>query len=112
MGGIPASSISQKADMVILDRTFSSFNAMAYWKYHGMLADVLFKFYFCGYEIQNDSNLIQAPQALEEQKEDYQILSEVNKSNATLQVKEPDETGRKSCYKVLLVAKNDDTVHL
>ena len=51
MGGIPASSISQKADMVILDRTFSSFNAMAYWKYHGMLADILFKFYFCGYEI-------------------------------------------------------------
>ena len=51
LGGIPVSYISPNVDMVILDRTFCNISAMAYWKYRGNFADILFKVGTCGWQV-------------------------------------------------------------
>ena len=49
LGGIPSSHISTKVDMAIIDRSFCNISAMAYWKYRGHFADLLFKVGTCGW---------------------------------------------------------------
>ena len=49
LGGIPSSHISTKVDMAIIDRSFNSISAAAYWKYRGNFADLLFKVGTCGW---------------------------------------------------------------
>ena len=58
LGGIPSCYISPKVDMAIIDRTFCNLSAMAYWKYRGSFADILFKVGTCGWQVQNDFSLI------------------------------------------------------
>ena len=50
LGGIPATYISPKVNMAIIDRSFCNIGAMAYWKYRGSFADWLFKVFSCGWE--------------------------------------------------------------
>ena len=59
LGGIPATYISPKVDMAIIDRSFCNIGAMAYWKYRGSFADWLFKVFSCGWQVQNDFFLLQ-----------------------------------------------------
>lgn len=49
LGGIPSSHISTKVDMAIIDRSFCNLGAMAYWKYRGHFADLIFKVGTCGW---------------------------------------------------------------
>ena len=58
LGGIPSSYISTKVDMAIIDRSFCNLSAMAYWKYRGHFADIVFKVGTCGWQVQNDFNLL------------------------------------------------------
>ena len=51
LGGIPSCYISKKTDMAIIDRSFSSLSAMAYWKYRGTAADMIFKLGSCGWQV-------------------------------------------------------------
>ena len=59
LGGIPSSYISPKVDMVIIDRTFSSLDSLAYWKFHGTLARIILKMGTCGWTVSNDFNFLQ-----------------------------------------------------
>jgi fermentation-respiration switch protein FrsA (DUF1100 family) len=50
LGGIPSSYLANKVDMAIIDRSFCNFAAMAKWKYHSPIADLLFKIGSCGWQ--------------------------------------------------------------
>jgi len=100
LGGIPASYISAKVDMAIIDRSFSSTSAMAYWKYRGKFAEMLFKVGTCGWQVQNDYNFIQS--ALPGDNND-----DSKQDNELMPAKK-----QKKCYKVISVDKNDDIVDI
>ena len=49
LGGIPTSFIARQADMVIIDRSFSSLSQMAIHLFNGTIAEKLLKFGSCGW---------------------------------------------------------------
>ena len=58
LGGIPSTYLSKHVDMAIIDRSFCNFSEIAYWNFHGRLADVLFKVVSCGWQAQSDFYLL------------------------------------------------------
>lgn len=53
LGGIATTHLSQYVDMVIVDRSFSNLYDVAYHKFHGFLAIVLFKLGTWGWDSDN-----------------------------------------------------------
>jgi hypothetical protein len=44
LGGIISTELSNECDMVIIDRSFSTFDEMAWWAFGGRLATTAFKY--------------------------------------------------------------------
>ena len=102
LGGIPSSHISTKVDMAIIDRSFCNLSAMAYWKYRGHFADLLFKFGTCGWQVQNDYSLLRTPLPEKADGDGQYNDEEMNRRSKYLQ--------KHSCYKVITADKNDEIV--
>ena len=58
LGGIPASHLARRVQMAIVDRSFGSLEAVAQWKYKSKFARYLLRLGSCGWQIQNDFNLV------------------------------------------------------
>lgn len=58
MGGVGASHLTEFADMVIIDRTFSNLYDFAGFRYYGEIARLIFKISTCGWRTRNDIDFI------------------------------------------------------
>ena len=58
LGGIPACHLSAYVDMVIIDRSFGNLYEVAYHKFYGWFAMIMFKIGSLGWRTKNDINLL------------------------------------------------------
>ena len=59
LGGIATTHLAQYVDMIIVDRSFSNLYEVAYYKFHGYIATLLFKLGTRGWDSNNDSRFYQ-----------------------------------------------------
>ena len=58
LGGVATTHLAQYVDMVIVDRSFSNLYDMAYHKFYGYMAVLLFKLGFLGKDSNNDTRFV------------------------------------------------------
>jgi hypothetical protein len=58
LGGIVTTYLSSEVDMIIADRTFGNFNDIAHRKFYNKLSPSLFKIGSCGWQVNNDWNIV------------------------------------------------------
>ena len=83
LGGIPASYLSNRVSMAIVDRSFGNLAETANWKFRSKYANFLLKYGSCGWQAQNDFNFIQKHQSEEEF------------------INDPERKEQEGCYKVI-----------
>ena len=49
LGGVATTSMSNKCDMIVVDRSFSSLHSIAMWTFFGPLTSLAFKIGSCGW---------------------------------------------------------------
>lgn len=58
LGGIPTTHLGDKVQMIIVDRTFSDFDTLAYRKFYNPISKILFRIGTCSWKASNYRNLI------------------------------------------------------
>ncbi len=58
LGGIVASHLADKVQMTICDRTFSSVDDIASWKFYSPITTKVLKLATCGWKVNNDLNFL------------------------------------------------------
>lgn len=114
MGGIATTHLAQYVDMIIVDRTFSNLYEIAFYKFHGVLATLLFKLGTWSWDSNNDIRYRERGIESEERREEiirkgFNTPTEANFSSIT---GEESVIQPKSCYKVMTCDVNDDIVVL
>ena len=79
MGGVGATYLTEYADMVIIDRSFSNLYDFAGYKYYGQIATVIFKMATCGWRTRNDIYFISRGIACSERDQNINKLLEISR---------------------------------
>ena len=120
LGGIATAHLAHYVDMVIVDRSFSNLYEVAYHKFHGFLAILLFKLGTWGWDSNNDVRLFERGIDSEERRKEIEskgfapiaVAQGLSEPPQSVSQDEAPEPANKSCYKVVTCDVNDDIVIL
>ena len=111
LGGIATAHLAHYVDMVIVDRSFSNLYEVAFHKFYGMLAVMLFKLGTAGWDSNNDVRFCNRGIDSEERQADMLKKGFFPVEDGTTNDRKR-KTLRKNCYKVITCDANDDIVIL